>query len=122
MLRKAMIMLVVFVLLPATQAFATVTCTKTNQVDPNSIEVTITSDHGGGFTGSMNETLVNAGRVFGAGCLPFVGSVSCVITLNQTAPGPASWSADISDADGTTMCAFDNSDGLPVELISFSIE
>lgn len=105
------------VLLPATLA-AAITCTPSGD---NPITVTVDSDSLIQFAGQeveVNATIALGTCVLGQG-LP---NVTCAWTATIDSPGPGSVQIDILDSSGRHTCGpFTNDDGLPVELIEFSV-
>jgi len=103
---------------PATLA-ATITCTPSGD---NPITVTVVSDGAvlaGGLAITMNAT-VSLDTCAGILVPP---SPSCTWSATIDSPGPGSAEISIIDTSGTSTCGpFTNDDGLPVELIGFSVE
>ena len=97
---------------------ATITCTVSGD---NPITILVVSDNT--MVGAIKGEEINATIIAGTcGPLDFPTS-SCEWMATQDAPGPSSVTSDFTDDDGRQTCGpFTNEDGLPVELVEFSVE
>jgi len=112
------IILALVLLLPGL-ATATVTCTA---VDNGGGAITVTiSTTDADFISIGQLVLVNA-QLDAQTCKPLGGNNPCTLDISQLAAGPSSSTLPVTDLDGTVDCAFDNDDGLPVELVEVSVE
>jgi len=100
---------------------------------PNEFEVTVTTSNANFtsvgaavLTGGVTETgeTSDVGAPACQSTPPAQADSSCTFTvLGVAGGGPQSWSRSFQDGGlGATVCSLDNDDGLPVELVSFSVE
>lgn len=119
----AIIALTLMVLAPATGAFAVVTCGAANDLGGGNVEMLVTAGVGN-FNGVTLDMEVGGAVVSFNDCA--VGQASCTFSV-QGIPGgalPQSGSIAFRDEGGPppVVCEITDADGLPVELVEFSVE
>jgi len=121
--RLAIVALSLMVLVSATGVFALPTCGAVTDMTGGLIGQTVNAE-GGAILVSIAVNIIVGGVVFDTGTCPGVGLTSCEWT-GQGTPGGGVQSISVGVADngatGITTCTLTNGDGLPVELIEFSV-
>ena len=116
--------LALMALITTTGAFATITCGPPNDLGGGNVEQTVTSNAISGIIGIGGPPIVVGNVTFSPGTCTSPGLSSCTWSA-QGDPGgalPQSATVDFFDADGNQDCVITDYDGLPVELIEFSVE
>jgi hypothetical protein len=109
-------------------AQATVTCGVPVDNGAGQVDITVTTDATfvtvsaqGGDTGQVTETVVSSDDAPFNSC--GVGDASCTFSLQGTGGVAQTWTRSFDDTGSSaTPCTVTEADGLPVELLSFSVE
>jgi len=118
----AIVALTVMALVSATGAFATITCGPITDNGGGSVDMTVSTDNG--TFNSATEVGNVGGVMFSAGTCSGPGLMTCTWNATGT-PGltPQSITINFTSTGGDDMdCTLSDGDGLPVELVEFSVE
>ena len=120
-MRLMIVALTLMALIPVTGAFAAINCGDPNDLGGGNVEMMVTATNGN-FNG------VAAGAVEGGVVISLndcaVGVASCTWSAQGVPAGPTPQSAIVAFRDGDNMtveCMLTDADGLPAELVEFSV-